>query len=147
LRATERCYQRAIALNPNDANAIASIGGLLANLGRPEEGIDHIREAMRLNPYHPDWYWAQLGMALYTARRYADSAESLGHVTRPDYWILWVLAACLAQMGRMDEAATAAAEARQLRPDFSPAKLRLPQWKAADAQHIIEGMCKAELTD
>jgi TolB-like protein len=147
LRATERCYQRAIALNPNDANTIVSIGGLLRNLGRPEEGIDRIREAMRLNPYHPDWYWAQLGMALYTARRYADSAESLGHVTRPDYWILWVLAACLAQMGRKDEAASVAAEARQLRPDFSPAKLRLPQWKAADAQHIIEGMCKAGLPE
>ena len=69
---TERHYQRAIALNPNDANAIASVGGLLANLGRSEEGIDRIREAMRLNPYHPDWYWAQLGMALYigaTVRR------------------------------------------------------------------------------
>jgi TolB-like protein len=142
-----RHYQRAIALNPNDANAIAAYGALLAVLGRPEEGIDRIREAMRLNPYHPEWYWVDLGIVLYIARRYADAVEAYGHRTRPGSWVLARLAACYAQMGRMEEAAAAAAEVRKLRPDFSLAKLRRTGWNAADTEHILEGMRKAGLPE
>ena len=49
-----------------------------------EEGIDRIREAMRLNPYHPEWYWVNLGSVLYEAGKYADAAEAFGRVTGPD---------------------------------------------------------------
>jgi TolB-like protein len=147
LDSAERHYQRAIALNPNDANAIAGWGVRLAARGRLEEGIDRIRDAMRLNPYHPEWYWAELGIVLYTARRYADGAEALGRVTRPGHWTLCWLAACLAQMGRKEEAASAAAEARRLRPDFSLAKLRLSRWDAAEAEHMKEGLRKAGLPE
>jgi TolB-like protein/Flp pilus assembly protein TadD len=142
-----RHYQRAIALNPNDANAIAAYGALLAVLGRPEEGIDRIREAMRLNPYHPEWYWVDLGIVLYIARRYADAVEAYSHRTRPGSWVLARLAACYAQMGRMQEAAAAVAEVRKLRPDFSLAKLRRTGWNATDTEHILEGMRKAGLPE
>ena len=143
----ERHYRRAITLNPNDASAVVGLGNLLVALGRREEGLDRIREAMRLNPYHPEWYWVQLGMALYAARRYADAVEALGHVTRPEFWGLCYLAACLAQAGRMEEAVAAAAKARQRRPDFSLANLRLDEWRTTDAEHIIEGMRKAGLME
>jgi TolB-like protein/cytochrome c-type biogenesis protein CcmH/NrfG len=146
LSSAERHYQRAIALNPNDANSIAGFGRVLAALGRPQEGIDRIREAMRRNPYHPDWYWGVLGAVLYQTRRYADAAEALGRVTRPGHWNLCCLAACAAQMGRTEEAAAAAAEAHRLRPDFSLARQRLSRWNA-DAEHIIEGMRKAGLPE
>jgi tetratricopeptide (TPR) repeat protein len=62
LKNAELHYERAIALNPNDANALAGSGLLLAGLGRAEEGIERIRKAMRINPYHPEWYWMDLGM-------------------------------------------------------------------------------------
>jgi TolB-like protein/uncharacterized membrane protein len=147
IESAERHYQRAIALNRNDANAIAAYGRHLAFLGRPEEGIDRIREAMRLNPYHPEWYWNQLGMVLYAARRYADAAEAYGRVTRPGFWVLCRLAASHAQMGRMNEAAAAADKARRLRPDFSIETLRMPMWSAAEAEHIKDGLRKAGLPD
>lgn len=139
----ERHSQRACALNPNDANAIIGSGRLLARRGRHEEGIDRIREAMRLNPYHPEWYWATLGSVLYSARKYADAAESFGRVTRPGYWILCRIASCHAQLGRTSEAAAAAAEARRLRPDFSLANLRLRECEPGEVEHIKEGLCKA----
>jgi TolB-like protein/Flp pilus assembly protein TadD len=147
LNTAERHYRRALALNPNDANVIAGLGRHLAFLGRPEEGVDRIREAMRLNPYHPEWYWNQLGMVLYAARKYADAAEAFGRVTLPGYWVLCRLAGCYAQMGRMSEAAAAAAEARRLRPDFSLATLRFPQWGPTEAEHIKEGLRKAGLPE
>jgi TolB-like protein/Tfp pilus assembly protein PilF len=146
LDSAERHYQRAIALNPNDANAIAGFGRHLAFLGRPEEGIDRIREAMRLNPYHPEWYWNQLGMVLYAARKYTDAVEAYARVTRPGFWVLCRLAGCYAQMGRMAEAVATADKARRLRPEFSVANLRMPMWSPAEAEHIKDGLHKAGLT-
>lgn len=147
LRKETHHYQRAIALNPNDANAIAGLGGLVAVLGRPEEGIDLIREAMRLNPYHPEWYWVDLGSVLYMARRYADAVEAYGHRTRPGYWVTSRLAACYAQMDCMEEAAAASAETLRLKPDFSIAKLRRGGWGVAFTEHLRDGMRKAGLPE
>src|SRR5262249_51979717 len=115
--------------------------------GRPEEGIDRIRDAMRLNPYHPEWYWIDLGIVLYIMRRYADAIEAYRHRTRPGYWVLARLAACYAQIGRHGEAAATAAEVLGQRPDFSLAKLRRPGWNAADSEHILDGMRKAGLPE
>jgi len=145
VHSAERHFQRAIALNPNDADAIVGSGRLLAFRGRVEQGIDRIREAMRLNPYHPEWYWVNLGSVLYLARKYADAAEVFGRVTRPGYWILCRLAGCYAQLGRMDEATKTAAEALRLRPDFSVAKLQLRECQTTEAEHIRDGLRKAGL--
>jgi TolB-like protein len=146
-RNAERHYQRAVALNPNDATAIQSSGRMLARRGQLEEGIDRIREAMRLNPYHPEWYWQGLGSVLHAARKYADAAEAFGRITRPGYWVLCRLAGCYAQLGRMNEATGAASEALRLRPDFSLAKVRLPEMDTAEAEHIKDGMLKAGLPE
>jgi len=143
----ERHIRRAIALNPNDANALCGWGVCLAGLGRAEEGIDRIREAMRLNPYHPEWYWLDLGTALYVARHYADAIEAFSHRAPPGYWVLCRLAACYAQLGRTEEAAAATAKALRLRPGLSLSKMRLCAWKTPEAEHILEGMRKAGLPE
>ena len=147
LHSAERHYGRAVALNPNDANAICTTGSLLAQRGHFDEGIDRIREAMRLNPYHPEWYWVNLGSVLYAAGRYADAVEAFGRVTPPGYWMLCRLAGCYAQLGRMHEAKEAAAEALRLRPNFSVAKLRLRECQPAIADGIRDGLRKAGLPE
>jgi adenylate cyclase len=147
LVAEERNYLKAISLNPNDANVRASYGVLLAELGRAEEGIDRIREAMRLNPYHPEWYWVDLGAALYAARRYADAIEAYRQRTRPLPWVLTHLAACHAQLGQMDEAAEIVAEVMRRNPDFRISKLRKGGWTPSDLAHLAEGMRKAGLPE
>ena len=147
LERAEHHHRRAIALNPNDANAIASLGLLLTFLGRPEEGIDRLREAMRLNPYHPDWYWSDLSAALYATRRYPEAITVLQRISRPGYWQWSRLAACYAQLSRMDEARAAAAEVHRLRPSFSTANIRLPYRNPADAAHVLDGMRKAGLPE
>jgi TolB-like protein/cytochrome c-type biogenesis protein CcmH/NrfG len=141
----ERHYQRALELNPNDANVVVSSGRMLAYRGHLEEGIDRVREGMRLNPYHPEWYWTNLGSVLYEAGKYADAAAAFGRVTAPGYWLMCRIAGCYAQLGRMNEAKEAASIALRLRPDFSVAKLRLRECQPAVAERIREGMCKAGL--
>ena len=147
LQAEERHYLRALALNPNDANILATYAGLLAALGRIEEGLDRMREAMRRNPYHPEWYWVDLAIIFYIARRYEDAVEAYRQRTNPGYWVMSRLAACYAQIGRMEEARAAAAEVLRLKPDFSIRKLRRSGWNGEDVEHIRDGMRKAGLPD
>ena len=48
-------YERALELNPNDANVLAETASALAWVGKAEEGIENVKRAMRLNPRYPDW--------------------------------------------------------------------------------------------
>jgi len=57
--------ERALNLNPNSDLIVVQQGELLTWLGRPEEGIEWVRRAMRLNPYHPERFWSHLGRAQY----------------------------------------------------------------------------------
>ena len=98
-------------------------GELLTWLGRPEEGIDWIKRAMRLNPYHPERFWNHLGRACYCAEKYAEAVEAFSRITRPDYTHHAFLAATFAQMGNAVAAAAHAAEVLKREPEFSVARL------------------------
>jgi DNA-binding SARP family transcriptional activator/TolB-like protein/Flp pilus assembly protein TadD len=143
----ERHYLQALSLNPNDANTRSTYGILLGMLGRVDEGIDSIREAMRLNPYHPEWYWVDLGSVLYVAKRYEDAIEAFRKRIRPEAWVLSRLAACHAQLGRMDDAAKAAAEVMRQNPDFRISAQRSGGWLLHSDTHLREGMIKAGLPE
>lgn len=141
----ERSYQRALALNPNDANTIVSHARILVYRGHLDEGLALVRQAMRLNPYHPEWYWLNLGAVLYEAGKYEDAAEAFGRIASPGYWVMCRLAGCYAELGRMTEARTAAAGALRLRPDFKVAALRLRECRPDMAVRIRESLHKAGL--
>jgi adenylate cyclase len=113
--------ERALALNPNYDLVVVQQGELLTWLGRPEEGIDWIKRAMRLNPYHPERFWSHLGRACYCAEKYAEAAEAFSRITRPDYTHHAFLAATFAQMGNGIAAAAHAAEVLKREPQFSVA--------------------------
>jgi adenylate cyclase len=113
--------ERALTLNPNYDLVVVQQGELLTWLGRPEEGIDWIKKAMRLNPYHPERFWSHLGRACYCAEKYAEAAEAFSRITRPDYTHHAFLAATFAQMGNAVAAAAHAAEVLKREPKFSVA--------------------------
>jgi adenylate cyclase len=139
--------ERALSLNPNNDLIVVQNGEVLTWLGRPEDGIEWIRKAMRLNPYHPERYWSHLGRAHYTARQYSETVEALGRVTRPDATHHALLAAALAQLGDATGASAHAKQVRELDPGFT-----LPRFLAtlhyqhdADREHVREGLVKAGL--
>ncbi len=113
--------ERALTLNPNYDLVVVQQGELLTWLGRPEEGIDWIRKAMRLNPYHPERFWSHLGRACYCAEKYAEAVEAFSRLTRPDHTHHAFLAATFAQMGNSVAAAAHAAEVLKREPQFSVA--------------------------
>jgi adenylate cyclase len=141
-------YERSVALNPNDANGLASMGHALAVCGRAEEGIRMVRRAMRLNPHHPEWYWSMLAIGLYAARRYEEALDAYRRIAvwkKP--WHLARLAACYAQLGRLDEARAQAAEVLRLDPEFRLSNVKLFYRNPADAENSFEGMRKAGLPE
>ena len=118
--------QRALTLNPNDDLIVVQQGEVLTWLGQAEEGIDWIRKAMRLNPYHPERFWFHLSRAQFVARRYADAIESVQHITAPDALHHALIAACHAQLGNASAAAEHAAEVMKRVPGFSVREHCLP---------------------
>jgi len=139
--------ERALALNPNYDLIVVQQGELLTWLGRPEEGIDWIRKAMRLNPYHPERFWNHLGRACYCAEKYAEAAEAFSRITRPDHSHHAFLAATFAQMGNAVAAAAHAAEVLKRAPEFSVASyLATQHYKfEVDRRRHEAGLLKAGL--
>jgi adenylate cyclase len=145
----EQHLRRAFDLNPNDADAILMKGRLLAFRGRPEEALVWLEAAVRLNPLHPPWYTAHLGIALYSLRRFAEAAQAFKQMPLPnDSWANARLAACYAQLEWTAETQAAVAEVLRMKPEFSTAEFMSKSVlleQAEDRKLLREGLIKAGL--
>lgn len=139
--------ERAIASNPNYDLIVVQQGEILTWLGRPEEGVDWIRKAMRLNPHHPERFWSHLGRAYYTGQRYAEAVEAYSHITKPDHTHHAFLAAALAWMGDATAAGAHVQAVLRTNPDFTAeAFLATLHYKCdEDRAHCRDGLLKAGL--
>jgi len=143
----KRQLEIALALNPNDANAKASYGRALSCFGQHDEAISEIREAMRLNPFHPEWYWVGLGGTFLAARRYEDAIEAYKRRTRPQVWVLSRMAVCLAHLGRITEAKEMAQRILEQNPAFRISTSRRGGYSDEQIAHLRKGMLLAGLPD
>ena len=142
--------QRALALNPNDDLIVVQQGEVLTWLGQAEEGIEWIRKAMRLNPYHPERFWFHLARAQFVARRYAETIESLRHITAPDSLHHALFAACQAQLGNIADAAVHTGKVLKRIPGFTVREHCLPilhYRRESDLVHHRESLLKAGLPE
>jgi len=138
---------RALSLNPNDDLIVVQNGELLTWCGQAEEGIEWIKKAMRLNPFHPERFWSHLGRACYAARRYDEALEAFKHLTAPDVGQLAFIAATSAQLGDQENARIVAAQVVSREPGFTAGEYLTSQHyrHAADREHHREGLLKAGL--
>jgi adenylate cyclase len=141
--------ERALALNPNDADVRADLGWTLHCAGKSLAGIEEIKKAMRLNPYYPGWYLWELGMALYAARQYEEAAEALEAFNEHTVQSRLFLAASYVQLGRSAEAKQQVAEALKLAPGYTLERAAAPEvyQNPADLEHYLDGLRKAGLTE
>ncbi|MER9584939.1 tetratricopeptide repeat protein [Mesorhizobium sp. M0276] len=97
-------FNAAHELDPNHADAWAMRAELTTQKGRPAEAIEQVRRALRLNPHPPGWYYWMLGQAQYAMGDYESAIQTL---RRPETYRTTsrrLLAASLAQLGRLEEA-------------------------------------------
>jgi adenylate cyclase len=135
--------ERGVELNPNDATGIVHLASVLGASGRAEEGIELARRAIRLDPY-VNFAWGTLASCLYFVGRYDEALTAhrkLGH--SKTIWQLAREAACLAQLGRLDEAQALTAEVLCRKPGFS-VQAEMPHYRyPTDAEHLRAGLLKA----
>ena len=141
--------ERALALNPNYDLVVVQQGEVLTWLGAPEEGIEWIRKAMRLNPHHPERFWSHLGKAHFAARQYQEAISAFMHLSAPDFSHHAFLAAAYAWLGDRTAAAAHAARVGVLAPDYTTAAFleTLHYARAEDLAHLREGLERAGLGD
>lgn len=146
----ERHFRRAYQLNPNDANGLVQMGGLLARRGRLEEAMEWINEGMRLNPFPPSWYYAVLANALYLSEHYDEAALALSELPNPGPYTHARLAACYAQSHRLSEAQVEVALVLRDRHSFSTDDFlkRVVVLERPDHRELLrQGLLKAGLPE
>jgi adenylate cyclase len=138
--------ERGVELNPNGDEALAFLGYILNNSGRPAEAITVLKKAMRLNPMPPPSYYAWLGNGYRLTNQYDKAIAVLekGLRVQPDYIpCLMNLAATYSLAGRQEDARKTAAEFLNLNPKFSVEAYAKLYKDPAVAEQLIDALHKA----
>ncbi len=144
--------RRAVALDPNYAEAYARLGAILSYAGRPEEGIALVKKAMGLNPHFPFIYLFWLGEAYYFMGQYDEALAWLKRsVTRnPNHLATRQrLVPTYVALGRHEEARAEVAEILRINPRVSLQFLR-QRWPYKDQavmDRYLDGLRKAGLPE
>jgi TolB-like protein len=117
---------RAIALDPNDADAYATLAQSTAYAGDPERAIGLVATGMKLNPHYGAAYGGVLGQAYFLAGRYTEAIPVLQEAIASNPSRLLpslLLTATYIKLGRQADAEWQAEEVLANRPDFTLARL------------------------
>jgi len=142
--------ERAVALNPNGADAKANLGWILNYTGSRKEAILLLEKAIRLNPIPPNWYLFGLGEAYCLAGEHekAIAAYELGLRRYPDDVRAHIgLAATYSLMGLEEEARAQAVQVLRIDPKLNLESFikALPFKNKADTELLLDSLRKAGL--
>jgi TolB-like protein/cytochrome c-type biogenesis protein CcmH/NrfG len=139
----------ALDLDPSHANAYATLAEITAFAGKPAMAIEQVQRAIRLDPHPPAWYYWELGLAQYAAHQYEAAIETLRKDATYRTGSRRILAASLAQLGRMTEAQREAELYIASNPRFSIQYWASTQPIRDDSvrDHFVAGYRKAGLPE
>jgi adenylate cyclase len=141
--------ERAIAINPSDAHALAGRGNILMWLGQHDAAIESLEFAQRIDPELNAIDRFGLSMAYYLKRRYDAAIEQAQLNLRnseSSYFSHVVLAAAYAQLNLSEDAARVVANIRRTDPTFDPQVFGTKFRDPADLEHLRDGLRKAGLS-
>ncbi|WP_320261533.1 winged helix-turn-helix domain-containing protein [Mesorhizobium dulcispinae] len=108
-------FRKALECNPNDAEVTTDYALCLSYVGRGEQGIEQAQKAMRLNPYHYEWYTSQLGQIYFDARHYDKAIATFASLRSLDSAIVRIYqAASFAACGNLQRARKSVERALEL---------------------------------
>lgn len=140
---------RGLSLNPNDPRLVVQRGYLLAYIGRATEGLEWIYKVLRLDPFHPENYYANLGIVLHAAHRYSEAIEAFKKVPQLQLSHHAYLASSHAHLGQNELATDSAHRVLELDPKFrvSTYSTKLQYKLPADLEHFVSGLRQAGLPE
>lgn len=139
-------YERAVKLNPNDADLMSDMADALAHCGRSVEAIELLEKAMKLNPFYPDQYLWHLGGAYYNLKQYEEAISSIKSMQNPTEGRR-ILAASYGMLNKMEDAKHEAEMVLKAHPNFDIdhwASVQ-PDKETEDLRHFVEGLRRAGL--
>lgn len=144
--------QRALELNPGDAESYAWLANVLSHVGRSHEALEQLDRAMRLDPLHPPLWDFYIGRALLHIGRYEEALASLETCIRraPAFYPAQrYRASALAQLKREAEARAAFPDPALPGSYGSIGEIRLCECYAAGVEfdRYIEGLRRAGLPE
>ncbi len=139
--------ERAVEVNPNNADGYATLGRILNWAGSPEQGEEEIEKALRRNPRPPFWYLFGLGHARFLTQDYKGAivAFQRGVQSNPN-WLpnRYYLAASYAHAGdparaefELGQGAVRSVISSAIAGDLTPYRDR------DDLNHFVDGLRKA----
>jgi TolB-like protein len=139
-------YERAIELNPNDADILAEMGDSLTNSDKSDRAIEVLKRAIRLNPLYPDWYLWNLGEAYFNLGKYDQAIETFKKM-HDQSEAHRLLASSYGLLGRVNEARYHAGQVMVVHPEFSLEHWRtVPPYKNPEQlERLVEGLLIAGL--
>ncbi len=146
--------RRAVELNPSFALGYHCLGGANIMVGRFDDAVEAMEQAVRIGPRDP-WlflYFAGVCACRYMLRDYERSVEAAQvSVERFAQYASGhrFLAMALAQLGREDDAQRALARFLMISPDHTlrSARHSYPFRQEADLEHYLDGLRKAGLPE
>ncbi|MGH6726087.1 MAG: winged helix-turn-helix domain-containing tetratricopeptide repeat protein, partial [Pseudolabrys sp.] len=139
---------RAIAINPNDAHALAGRGNVLMWRGQTDAAIEALEQAKRIDPELNAIDRFALGLAYYLKGRYQESIEQAEFNLRKTDGANFnrvVLAAAYAEMNRGEDAAREVAAIRRTDPTLDPHSFGNKFLNPTDLDRLRDGLRKAGL--
>jgi TolB-like protein/Flp pilus assembly protein TadD len=144
--------EKAIALDPNDANGYIAKAYTFIFSGRPKESLDFIRKAMRIDPQYPAYYLFVLGLANFGMERYEEAATSFERALKrnpENYVALIPLVAAYAHLNREQDATAMIEKLNKVMPMVTMGFVRgCPLWRykhPRDKRRLLTGLKKAGL--
>ena len=143
--------EKAVAMNPNDAESHLMMAEVMLFLGKPEEAISSAKRAMLLDPRNTAFPLSLQGKAYFCMERFEDAATLMERALKlnPDRTeFAATLAAAYAHLGRDQEARSALDI--YTKPWHRPANLQMvmyhyPFKNPEDADRFANGLLKAGL--
>jgi tetratricopeptide (TPR) repeat protein len=137
---------RAVAINPSDANALAGHGNILMWSGQTDAAIETLELAQRIDPELNPLDRMALSLAYYLKRRYDAAIEqaelNLRKTTGANFSRI-VLAAAYAQLGRLEDTARVVTTIQRVDPTFDALEFGTKFLSAADLERLRDGLRKA----
>ena len=140
--------KHAVSLDPNFAEGYARLGEILSLAGKPEEGLDLVEKAMRLDPHFPPNYLIYLGHAYYVMGRYEEAIAALRRSLTHNLDFLHphrTLAVIFSELGRKEEAQAEVAEVLRInhRATLESQRERIVFYDQAVTEQYLEGLREA----
>jgi TolB-like protein/DNA-binding SARP family transcriptional activator len=122
-------YDKSLAINPNSAQALTMRGWALASVGRHDDAIASLLQALRLSPFDPEAFFtlSAMGFAYLMTGRFDEAVKWTSRALRERPTFAPALrfhAVGLVELGRLGEARDTVAHLLQLEPGLTISTLR-----------------------